>query len=104
MLDDFLGSAAVVKNGILKQVNQPFIDLLGYKSDMLLEKNLLDFIVSEGNTDIKKYFSKKSKDRVTSTYETTFLTKDNQKIPVNIFIKPTVYNKEKADLVIVRNL
>ena len=74
MLDDLLGSAAVVKHGILKQVNQPFMELLGYDSYTLLEKNLLDFIAPEGLSGIEDYFSDKPKEKDVSTYETVLLT------------------------------
>lgn len=104
MLDDFLGSAAVVKRGVLKQVNQPFIELTGYDSDTLLEKNLIDFIAPEGLPGIEEYFSNKERDKVIYSYDTVFLTKDKRKIPVKIFVKPMIYNKKKVDMILIRNI
>ena len=39
-----------------------------------------------------------------STYETILLTGDDQKTPVEINIKPTLYNDEKAEMAVVRLL
>jgi len=39
-----------------------------------------------------------------STYETILLTSDNRMIHVEIITKPVVYNGEKADIAVVRNL
>ena len=37
-------------------------------------------------------------------YTTVFSTKNNQKIPVEVSIKQTVFNGEKAEIVIVTSL
>ena len=104
MLDDFLGSAAILKEGILKQVNQPFVKLLGYETDFLLDKNLIDFIPPESLYDFEKSYSNKSKDKQIFSCNTVFLTQDNKKIHVEITIKPMIYDKKVVDLLLVRNL
>jgi PAS domain S-box-containing protein len=104
MLDDFLGSAAIMQQGILKQVSQPFVELLGYETDSLLDKNLVDFIAPESLSDFEKSYSNKSNGKLIFSYKTVFLTRDNKKIHVEITIKPMIYDKKAVDLVLVRNL
>ena len=104
MLDDYIGSAAIVQRGILKQVNHPFVELLGYETDMLLETSLLNFIAPEGLSGIEDYYLNRLKGEFTSTYETVFLTKDNNKLAVEISIKPTIFNGKKAEIAVVKKL
>jgi len=105
ILDKIPECAAIVQRGILKQVNRPFIELLGYDTkDMLLDKSLLDFIASEGLSGIEEYYLNRLKGVAVSTYETILLTSDNRMIHVEIITKPVVYNGEKADIAVVRNL
>jgi PAS domain S-box-containing protein len=104
MLDDFLGSAIIVKRGVLKQVSQPLVELLGYSSDTLLEKNLVDLIAPEFRSDFEKDFSNYlSKTSVTS-FKTALSTKYNKKIHVEFIIKPSIYDKKAVDLILVRQL
>ena len=104
MLNDYIGSAAIIKRGILKQVNRPFIELLGYDKETLLQKSLLDFVAPEGISGIEGYYLNKLKGEAVTTYETVLLTIDNKKINVRITIKPTTHAGEKADMVFVRDL
>ena len=104
MTVDFLGVAAVVKRGILKQVNRPFVDLLGYDTNTLLDKSLLDFVAPEGLSGIEGYYLHRLKGKTISTYETVLLTNNNKKLRVKITMKPMIFNGEKADMVLIRNL
>ena len=105
IFDEILESAAIVQRGILKQVNQPFLELLGYDAkDVLLDKSLLDFIDSEGLSGIEEYYLNRLKGVTVSSYDTIFLTSDSRKIHVEIFTKPIIYNGEKADIAIVKNM
>jgi len=104
MLDDYLESAAVVQRGILKQVNQPFVKLLGYETDMLLETSLLNFIAPEGLSGIEGYYLNRLKGETISNYKTVFLTKDNNKLAVEISIRPTILNGKKAEIAVIKKL
>jgi PAS domain S-box-containing protein len=104
MLDDILESAAVVQRGILKQVNQPFVELLGHETDMLLETSLLNFIAPEGLSGIEGYYLNRLKGETISTYKTVFLTKDNNKLAVEISIRPTIFNGKKAEIAVIKKL
>ena len=105
ILDKIPDCAAIVQRGILKQVNRPFVELLGYDNEeVFLEKSLLDFVASEGLSGIEEYYLNRLKGVAVSNYETIFLTNDNRMIHVEIITKPVVYNGEKADIALVRNL
>jgi PAS domain S-box-containing protein len=105
ILDKIPECAAIVQRGILKQVNRPFVELLGYdKEEVFLEKSLLDFVASEGLSGIEEYYLNRLKGVAVSNYETIFLTNDNRMIHVEIITKPVVYNGEKADIALVKNL
>lgn len=92
--------AAIVQRGILKQVNRSFVELLGYNMEELLEKSLLDFVVQEGFSGIEKYYLNRLKGEAVSSFETVFLTKDENRLAVEISIRPTVFNGEKADIAV----
>lgn len=104
MLNDYIGCAAIIKRGVLKQVNRPFVELLGYDKETILHKSLLDFVAPEGISGIEGYYINRLKGEAVTTYETVLLTIDNKKIRVKITIKPTMHAGEKADMVLVRDL
>ncbi len=104
ILDKISECAAIVQQGILKQINQPFADMMGYDMKELVEKSLLDFVVPEGFSDIKQYYLQRLKGEAVSSYETVLLTKDNVKVTVEISVKPVSYNDERAEMTVVRVL
>ena len=100
ILDKIPESAAIVQRGILRQVNRPFMDLIGYEVDELVKKSLFDFIVPEGFSGIEEYYLNRLKGESVSSFETMFLTKDNIKLTVEVNLKPTVFNGEKAEIAV----
>jgi len=100
-LDKIPKSAAIIQRGIIKQINTPFLDLLGYPLDEIVEKSYFDFIALEGLADVEKYYLDRLKGDSVSVYRTVFSTKENIKIPVEVTIKQTIYNGEKAEIAII---
>ncbi len=94
-------SAAIIQRGILKQINAPFLELLGYTMEEIIEKSYFDFIALEGLADVEKYYLDRLKGDSISVYRTVFSTKDNTKIPAEVSIKQTIYNGEKAEIAII---
>jgi PAS domain S-box-containing protein len=103
-LENIPQSAAILQRGILKQVNAPFRDLLGYPTDEILEKSFFDFIALEGLADIEKYYLDRLKGDMVSMYNTVLSVKDNNKIPVEVTIKQTIYHGEKAEILIINHV
>ena len=97
-------SAAIIQRGILKQINAQFVDLLGYPLEEIVEKSYFDFIALEGLADVEKYYLDRLKGDSVSMYRTVFSTKDNKKIPVEVSIKQTIYNGEKAEIAVITSL
>jgi PAS domain S-box-containing protein len=97
-------SAAIIQRGILKQINTAFLELLGYPPEEIVEKSYFDFIALEGLADVEKYYLERLKGDSISVYRTVFSAKDNRKIPVEVSIKQTIYNGEKAEIAIVTSL
>jgi len=94
-------SAAIIQRGILKQINTPFLELLGYSIEEIIEKSYFDFISLEGLADVEKYYMDRLKGDSVSVYRTVFSTKNDTKIPVEVSIKQTIYKGEKAEIAII---
>jgi PAS domain S-box-containing protein len=103
-LDKIPQSAAIIQRGILKQINAPFIELLGYTNEEIVEKSYFDFIALEGLADVEKYYLDRLKGDNIPQYRTVFATKTDIKIPVEVSIKQTIYNGEKAEIAIITRL
>jgi PAS domain S-box-containing protein len=104
LLDKIPQSAAIIQRGMLKQVNSSFASLIGYPMDEIVEKSFFDFIALDGLANVEKYYLDRLKGESVSVYKTIFSTKDNNKISVEVNIKPTIYNGEKAEIVIIAHL
>jgi len=101
VIKEIEGSAAIVQRGIFKSVNESFADLLGYDVEEIVNKSLFDFVVSDGFSNIENYYLHRLKGDKISSIDTMFLTKDNNKIDVQVFTKPTFFNGEKAEIFII---
>ena len=104
ILDKIPQSAVIVQRSIVKQINNAFAELIGFEIQEIINKSLFDFIAPEGLADIEKYYLGRLKGNGNSTYETIFSTKENGNILVEINVKPTTYNGEKAEMAIVKEI
>ena len=103
-LNEIQECAAIIQRGILKQINQPFADLLGYNTNDIEHKCLFNLIVHEGFNDIKNHYLKRLKGIDSSSYETIFLTKENVKVAVEVSFIPTTFNGEKAEILVFKKI
>ncbi|UCF12607.1 MAG: PAS domain-containing protein [Thermoplasmatales archaeon] len=103
-IDNVLDCAVIVQRGILKQVNNPFIELLGYDINEVIGKSLFNFITPECCLEIEKYYLDRLKGVSSSDYKAVFLTKDNNKLAVKVSTRPTIFNGKKAEIVIIKEL
>ena len=97
-------SAVIIHRGILKNVNSLFVDLVGYSADEIINKSFFDFIDPEGFVNVEKFYLNRLKGKDISTYETVLLTKNNDKISIEVINKPSFINGEKVDIAIVKTL
>lgn len=104
ILDNIPQSAAIIQRGILKQINNSFAELIGYPLDEIVERNFFDLIADEGLAELERYFLNRLKGENITSYKTVFLTKENEKVFVEVTVKPTTYNGEKAEITIITGL
>lgn len=104
LIDKIPDSAVVIHRGILKHVNDSFANLIGYDVNEILNKSLFDFINLEGLSDVQEYYLNRLMGVNVSAYETTLLTKDNNKISVEINTKPTFYKGKKAEIAVIKTI
>ena len=104
LLDEIDDCAVIIQRGILKQANDSFAKLLGYDASELVEKSVFDFVCPEGFPGLEEYYLGRLKGDNVSIYETVFLTKDNDKIFVEVSTKPTVYNNDKAEIAVIKKI
>jgi len=104
ILDKIPQSAAIIQRGILKQVNDSFVEMLGYDLDKVLEKNLFDFVISEGFLGIEKYYLKRLKGETVTSYETMFHTMADDNIAVEVSTKPILFKGEKAEIAVFKKV
>lgn len=104
IFDQIKDSAVIIQRGILRHVNSAFVNLTGYSVDEIVDKSFFDFIVPEGFLNVEKFFLSRLKGEDVSAYETVILTKDNNKISIEVNTKPTFFNGEKAEIAIVKIL
>ncbi len=100
IFDKILECAVIIQRGILKQVNRPFVELLGYDINEVVDKSLFDFIIPDGFFEIEKYYLDRLKGVDSSGYEAVFLTKDSNKLAVEVSTRPTIFNGEKAEIAV----
>ena len=104
LLDEIQECAAIVQRGMLKEINGSFAQLLGYEADELIEKSLLDFVVPEGLAEIGRHYLNRLKGKDSSTYEVVFVTKDGEDVAVEVAIRQTTFNGEKAEVAIFKKV
>jgi PAS domain S-box-containing protein len=88
---------AILQRGVIKDINQVFADLLAYKADQLRGKNLFTLVAPESLNHLKTYYLDRLKGDFSSSYDAIFLNKNQDKIPVQVIIKPTTFNGRRAE-------
>ncbi len=96
--------AAIIQRGKFKQVNQSFAELFGYNAEEIVEESLFDFVVSEGFSDIEKYYLRRLKGEKIDSYVAMFHTKQNGKMAMEVSTEPINYRGEKAEIAVFKKL
>jgi len=104
ILDKIPQGAAIIQRSIVRQVNNSFAELIGFETAEIVDKSLFDFIAPEGLLEIEKYYIGRLKGSGSSSYGTIFSTKENDKISVEVSVKPTTYNGEKAEIAVIQEM
>lgn len=103
-INKYLECAAIIKRGVLKEVNSSFAELLGFEKEFLLKKSLFNFVAPEGLFNIEEYYLNRLKGSEKISCKTILLKNDKGKIQVEIIIKPINYYGEIAEIAIFKEL
>ena len=85
---------------MIKQINDSFLQLLGYDTKDIIDRRLLNFIAPESFGDIKQHYLARLNGEESTTYEAVLLTKDNVKKTVKVHSKTFLVGKEKTELAV----
>jgi PAS domain S-box-containing protein len=100
LLDQIQASAALIQRGMIKQINDSFLQLLGYNTKDIIDRRLLNFIAPESFGAIKQHYLARLNGEESTTYEAVLLTKDNVKKTVKVHSKTFLVGKEKTELAV----
>ncbi len=103
-INTYVECVAIIKRGILKEVNSSFAELLGFEKEFLLKKSLFNFVAPEGLFNIEEYYLNKLRGLEKNSIRTILLKNDNGKIQVEIIIKPINFYGEIAEIAIFKEL
>lgn len=100
--DDLFNSltveAAVLQRGRIKKANKLFADMLGYSEDELVGKHLVDFVGPNGLSGVEQHYMNRLKGVDDSKYQTVFLSKAEDEIPVKVHVKTGDFQGERAEI------
>ena len=91
--------AAVLQRGRIKKINDLFAEMLGFSKDDLIGKHLVDFVTPLGLEGVEHHYMNRLKGVDDSSYQTVFISKTKDEIPVKVNIKNTDFHGERAEIV-----
>lgn len=91
--------AAVLQRGRIKKINTLFAEMLGFSEKDLIGKHLVDFVTPLGLEGVEHHYMNRLKGVDDSSYQTVFLSKTKDEIPVKVNIKNTDFHGERAEIV-----
>ena len=89
------------KNGIVKDINQSFSQLIGYQREEIIEKNIIELVIVEEYKDIVIDNIKENKKEI---YEIEIIKKNGEQITVELRPRSIVYNGEQLRVIAVRDI
>ena len=100
--DDLFNSltveAAVLQRGRIKKANKRFAEMLGYNAEELEGKHLVDFVGPNGLTGVEQHYMNRLKGVDDASYQTVFLSKSEDEIPVKVHVKTGDFQGERAEI------
>jgi PAS domain S-box-containing protein len=95
----------VIRGGLIKFVNSAVTKITGLSKRETIGKQFTDFVSPEYEKTVLERYKKRLMDEKTpSVYEVEILSKDENKIPVEINASLIEYEGRPADLAIIRDL
>lgn len=95
----------IIQDFMIKYANQKMLDMTNYSFDEANEIPLMDFISPEHIDLIRKRYAKRlAGEVIQSGYEIDIISKDGNKIPVEINASGIRYKGKPADMAIIRDI
>ena len=104
LIEEINDCAAIIQRGKLRLVNDPFIQFMGYDSEELVDKSLINFVNPTFFTEIKQHYVDRLKGIDTPTFHAIFITKDQEEIPMEVNTKPTIFNGDQAEIAVFKKV
>ena len=85
----------VLRHSKIININKSMLGQLGYKSDEMIGRNILQFIHTDYKTFARKLHARWISGKTAQEqYEAKFIRKDKEAVPCDIFIRPVHLNNE----------
>lgn len=98
LIDSVEVGTAILQRGRIRQANDALVKILGYKEKEIVGKHLVDFVGPTGLPGIEQHYLNRLKGEDTSSYNTSFLTKDEEEISVYVTVKTGNFQGERAEI------
>ena len=105
LVGNMYSSMFIIQNAVVKFANKALEELSGYNLQEILGSNFLKYLVPEEINKVKKYYSDRmNRKNVPEEYQTKVTKKNGESIYVNIKVKPILFGKEPAILVVMTDV
>lgn len=99
LIDTVEVGTAILQRGRIRKANEAFVKMIGYTEKDVVGKHLVDFVGPTGLPGIEQHYLDRLKGVENASYSTSFLTKSEEEIPVNVTVKNGNYQGERAEIV-----
>jgi PAS domain S-box-containing protein len=95
----------IIQDGVLKFVNSKMLEVTGFSMNETLGRAFLDFVSPESRGLVADRYSRRiAGESVSDRYEIEILSRDGEKIPVEISASIIEYEGRPADMAIIRDI
>jgi PAS domain S-box-containing protein len=99
LIDTVEVGTAILQRGRIRKANDAFVKMIGYTEKDVVGKHLVDFVGPTGLPGIEQHYLNRLKGVENTSYSTSFLTKNEEEIPVYVTVKNGNYQGERAEIV-----
>jgi len=97
-------SAAIISRGVVKAVNEQFASLLQRPIADIVNKDFIQFLAPEGLPSFKQHCSKRLSREASSSFRLVLLSKQHEKIPLQVTIKPMILHGEPVEITVFQRI
>jgi len=90
--------AVVLQRGRIKKINSLFQKMIGFDEKDLIGKHLVDFVGPSGLAGVEQHYVNRLKGVDDLSYDTVFLTRNENEIPVHVKVKTGEFQGQRAEI------